>query len=234
MKEESLSWRTELFFTKNWKYFFWGIILFILIVAWKIHLVNGKIENLEGVVAKNNGKVVLVTTDGRAVGVIKSPLQKEYLMRYAVSVFANNFIVSRYDVTNNFKKNSFSNATEVLANSEKLTMAHKEYLNNSNEQALKSFSTYLQWLLTAVNEDKLPEYITLKNYYINSYDYNGSSFWADFNIGVIVQSRTNNIRRDETIRVSANYTFDLGASSDSNPHGVKINEFAINMTTKGK
>lgn len=73
-------------------------------------------ENLEEVVRENNSKVVLTTSDGRAIKVTKEPLKAEYLKQFATSVYVNHFIVSRSQLTNNFEKPNFKDYSEVLDN----------------------------------------------------------------------------------------------------------------------
>jgi hypothetical protein len=230
MKEEPLNWKAEPFFAKDWKYLFFGTILVLLIVAWEIYSINSRMDSFKKTVVEDNGKFV-----NAAEKIANTPFRAEYLKEYIMPVFANNFIVSRAQ----FIGNSFKNRDDILANSKTLRMAQK-YLNNSSIQANRDFTNYLQWLLNAVNEDKLPEYITIKDYsYIGgSYDYNGNRFWANFNVAVTALSwsvaQVRDVRHDGMIKVSANGTFDLGSSSGNNPYGIKIDGFAINMITKGR
>jgi hypothetical protein len=238
MKEETLSWKAEIFFAKNWKYLFWGIIIAILVVMWEVHSINNRMESLEKTVADNNNKVVLTTTDGRAIRVTKTPIKAEYLKQHVMSTFVNNFIVSRAQLTDNFQRNIFKKYSDILENSQPLAMIYTEYLDKDNKQAIGDFASYLQWLLSAIGQDKLPEYIAIKDYTITSYEYLENSFKVILDVRVSAQSyilaQNQYFTQDGSIKISASGTFNLEMSSDNNPYGMKISRFSINMITKGK
>jgi hypothetical protein len=238
MKEETLSWKAEVFFAKNWKYLFWGIIAAILIVMWEVHSINNRMESLEKTVAENNNKVVLTTTDGRAIKVLKTPIKAEYLKQYIMSTFVNNFIVSRAQLTDNFQRNVFKKYSDILESSKPLAMIYNEYLDKDNKQALGDFASYLQWLLSAIGQDKLPEYIAIRDYSISSYEYLENTFKVVLDVKVTAQSyilaQNQYLTQEGTIKISASGTFSLELSSDNNPYGMRISRFGINMITKGK
>jgi hypothetical protein len=237
MKEETISWKAEIFFAKNWKYIFWGIVVAVLVCAWEIHSISSRMESLEKTVAENNGKVVLTTTDGRAIKVTKTPLKAEYLKQFAISVFVNNFIVSRAQITNNFQKSNFNKFSDILENSKPLAMIYTDYLDKENKEAVGYFISYLQWLLYAIGKDKLPEYIVLRGYTVNSYEYNDNVFKLVLDIQVGAQSyilaQNQYLAQSGIIRITSGGTFDLELSTDNNPYGMRINTFSIDMITKG-
>lgn len=238
MKNETLSWKAERFFGKNWLYIFCGIILAIIVVAWELNTISSRMKSLENTVAENNGKVVLTTTDGRAIKVTKTPLRAEYLKQFAVSTFVNNFIVSRAQITDNFSKSTFTKYSDILESSKSLAMIFSEYLDKDNKQAVGDFVSYLQWLLSAIGQDKLPEYIAIRDYSIQSYEYSENSFKLVLNISVNAQSyilaQAQYLTQNGNIRISATGTFNLEKSSDNNPYGMRITSFNIDTLTKGK
>ena len=120
MEEEKLSFKCEMFFGKNWKYLFWGMIVAIAVIAWELHSITAQMEELKTSIYDNNGKVVLTTTDGRAIKVVKTPLKAEYLKQYAISVFVNNFIVSRSELTEGFSRAKITTYKDVLEASKSL------------------------------------------------------------------------------------------------------------------
>lgn len=102
IKKESLNFKCEQFFGKNWKYVASFLGIAILVGAYELNSISQRMQKLEQVVLENNEKVVLTTSDGRAIKVTKEPLKAEYLKQFAVSTHVNNFIVSRSQLTNNF------------------------------------------------------------------------------------------------------------------------------------
>lgn len=237
MREESLSFKCEMFFGKNWKYIFWGMIIALLIFAYQLSSINGQMKKLEQVIYENNSKVVLTTTDGRAIKVVKTPLKAEYLKQFAVSVFVNNFIASRYMLTDNFNKTNIQNYKNILENSKNLGDIYLHFLNKENKDAVGQFVSYLQWLINAIATDKLPEYINIVNYQINSFEYNENTYTIDISIKVATNSYILALGkyRSESgiVRIKANGDFSLERSTDNNPYGMYINSFEIEMVTKG-
>lgn len=237
MREESLSFKCEMFFGKNWKYIFWGMIIALLVFAYQLSSINGQMKKLEQVIYENNSKVVLTTTDGRAIKVVKTPLKAEYLKQFAVSVFVNNFIASRYMLTDNFNKTNIQNYKNILENSKNLGDIYLHFLNKENKDAVGQFVSYLQWLINAIATDKLPEYINIVNYQINSFEYNENTYKIDISIKVATNSYILALGkyRSESgiVRIKANGDFSLERSTDSNPYGMYINSFEIEMVTKG-
>ncbi len=237
MKDETLSWKAERFFAKNWQYIFWGIIICMLVVAWSLYNLTSRMTSLEKTVAENNGKVVLTTTDGRAIKVTKTPLKAEYLKQFTISTFVNNFIVSRAQLTDNFSKNAFTKYSDILENSKTLAMIYTDYIEKDNKQAVGDFVSYLQWLLSAIAQDKLPEYIAIRDYNVQLYEYNENAFKIVLNISVSAQSyilaQAKYLTQNGVIKLSATGTYSLEKSSDNNPYGMRLNSFAIDMITKG-
>ena len=226
MEEEKLSFKCEMFFGKNWKYLFWGMTVAIAVIAWELHSITVQMEELKTSIYDNNGKVVLTTTDGRAIKVVKTPLKAEYLKQYAISVFVNNFIVSRSELTEGFSRsNIYLHFLDTKSQSEE------------SKRSVGQFISYIQWLINAVARDKLPEYINIVDYTVNSFEYNGNKYSIDIyikvatNSWILSQGRYQNERGQ--VRIKATGDFDLERSSDVNPYGMRIDSFEIEMVTKG-
>lgn len=132
--KESLSFKCEQFFGKNWKYVASFISLALLVCAYEISNISTRMENLEEVVRENNSKVVLTTSDGRAIKVTKEPLKAEYLKQFATSVYVNHFIVSRSQLTNNFEKPNFKDYSEVLDNVPNLKNILLNFIDSKTNQ----------------------------------------------------------------------------------------------------
>jgi hypothetical protein len=235
--EENKSWQAEQWFGKNWKFIAWGLMLTILTMCAQQFYIADRMGALEAMVADNNGKVVLTTTDGRAVKVTKTPLKAEYLKQFAVSTYVNNFIVSRSQLTEDFTKNNFSKYGDILQTSPYLKMIFDEFIDKEDKTALGDFVSYLQWILSAIGQDKLPEYITLRNYTIPQYEFKDNSFVVTIDIDVIAQSymlaQAKYVTQKGTVRIVSQGKFNLELSSDNNPYGMRIDRFQIAMITKG-
>ena len=70
-REESINFKCEQFFGKNWKYVAGFIGICFLIFSIEIRNMSEAMQELKKVVYDNNDKVVLTTTDGRAIRVTK-------------------------------------------------------------------------------------------------------------------------------------------------------------------
>lgn len=239
-RTESLNFKCEQFFGKNWKYVASFIALSLLVLAYEIGEISSSMKNLEKIVYENNGKVVLTTSDGRAIKVTKEPLKAEYLKQFAVSVFVNNFIISRSQLTNNFKKPNFKDYQEALNTLPQLKNILFNFIDykddkekgiEANAIAVGDLRAYVQWLISALAQDKLPEYIAIKDYSLEKYEYQGNKFNLELNIKVIAQSyilsQNQYISQQGVFKINAEGSFDLSKGNDINPYGMRIERFKI-------
>lgn len=244
-KTESINFRCEQFFGKNWKYVSFFIGLSLIIISYEMSEVSSRMENLQKIVEENNGKVVLTTSDGRAIKVTKEPLRSEYLKQYVISTYVNNFIVSKSQLTNNFEKNNFKNYGEVLKNVPSLKNIFNYYMDSKaipernieiNKRAIGDLRAYVQWLISAVAEDKLPEFISIKDYSLDKYEYSGDKFTAEISIKVIAQSwaisQGEYIQQQGIFKIKSNGSFNLSKSNDINPYGLRIESLKIEPLVK--
>jgi len=236
MQEEKLSFKCEMFFGKNWKHIFWGIVVLLLLFLWQISQISNRMQELEKVVYENNGKVVFSTADGRAIRVTKEPLKAENLKLYATSVFVNNFIASRSMLTKDFSKTNIATYKDILENTKTLGDIYLYFLDKENKDAVGQFINYIQWLINGIATDKIPEYINILEYTINSFVYKDNRYAIDLSIKVATNSYILALGkyRDEIgqINIKAKGDFDLQRSSDANPYGMNINNFSITAVTK--
>ena len=236
MQEEKLSFKCEMFFGKNWKHIFWGIVVLLLLFLWQISQISNRMQELEKVVYENNGKVVFSTADGRAIRVTKEPLKAENLKLYATSVFVNNFIASRSMLTKDFSKTNIATYKDILENTKTLGDIYLYFLDKENKDAVGQFINYIQWLINGIATDKIPEYINILEYTINSFEYKDNRYAIDLSIKVATNSYILALGkyRDEIgqINIKAKGDFDLQRSSDANPYGMNINNFSITAVTK--
>ena len=215
-KSESLNFRCEQFFGKNWKYIGSFIALALLVMAYEMSNINEKMANLEKVVQENNGKVVLTTSDGRAIKVTKEPL-----------------------------KPNFKNYTELLDNVPNLRLILNDFMDSktdetkkieANKIAVGDLRAYVQWLIAATAQDKLPEYIAIKDYSIDKYEYNANQYNMELSIKVVAQSyilsKNEYISQQGIFKIKSKGSFDLSKSSDINPYGMRIENLKIEPIVK--
>lgn len=244
-KTESLNFKCEQFFGKNWKFVASFIALALIVIAYEMSEISTRMQSLEKIVFENNSKVVLTTSDGRAIKVTKEPLKAEYLKQFATSIFVNSFIVSRSQLTNNFEKPNFKNYSEALNNLPNLKnillyfMDSKEDKENNipvNAVAVGDLRAYVQWLISAVAQDKLPEYIAIKDYSLDKYEYEGNKFNLELSVKVIAQSyilsEDKYVSQNGIVKITSQGSFDLSKSNDINPYGMRIERFTINPIVK--
>ncbi|WP_187106951.1 hypothetical protein [Campylobacter hyointestinalis] len=244
-KKESMSWKCEQFFGRNWKYVAIFVGVTTLINTYETQSVVSEIELLKQVVAENNSKVVLTTSDGRAIKVTKEPLKAEYLKQFVVSTLTNNFIISRSQLTNNFNVASFKNTEEFFQNAPTLKNIYQNFIDNkddktrnikANKIALGDLNAYILWLTSAVAQNKLPEYMLMKDYFINKYEYTQNKFNTEIVIKVAVQSfniiENKYIPAESEFKIYAEGSFDLAKSNDVNPYGLRIERLKINPIVK--
>lgn len=238
MKEENFSFKAEMYFAKNWKFIFWGLMLIFLVGTWELHTISEKMENLEKVVYENNSKVVLTTTDGRAIKVTKTPLQAERLKEFAVSTLVNNLIVGRASLTDNFQISSFVKPADILRNSQSLGLIWTEFINQEDRDIVGEYTSYINWLINAIATDKLPEYIQIRKHNVERYETLTNTFDIEINVFVsansYILSLGNYVNSNGNIKIAAKGNFDLSKSTDSNPYGMKFTSLRVKMITKGE
>ena len=245
--KESLNFHCEQFFGKNWKYIASFLGIAILIFAYELNHIRTKMNDLEQVVLENNSKVVLTTSDGRAIKVTKEPLKAEYLKQFAISTYVNNLIVSRSQLTNNFQASQFKDYGEVMDNVPQIRniltnfMDYKEDEEKGiqvNQVAVGDLRAYVQWLISATAQDKLPEYIAIKDYSVEKYEYTGNKFSTEIIIKVVAQSyilsENNYKQQNGNFKIISEGSFDLNKSSDINPYGLRIERIKIEPVVKSK
>ena len=239
-KVENLNFKCEQFFGKNWKYVFSFMAFAILIVAYEIHTISTRMASLEKTVADNNGKVVMTTMDGRAIRVVKEPLKAELLKHFAASSLVNNLVVSRSLLTQDFSRLTYKDYGEMLESVQSLATIYRDFLDTKKGEedkvAIGDFIAYLQWLLSAVAQDKLPEFITIKDYTIDNYQYNGDKFTIEISVKTVTQSyliaKDDYVTQQGVFKIAVEGDFNLEKSSDINPYGMRIHRLKINPLVK--
>nr|MBP3724489.1 hypothetical protein [Campylobacter sp.] len=114
---------------------------------------------------------------------------------------------------------------------------NKERDGSLNEQAIGDLRAYIQWLISAVAQDKLPEYISLKDYSVDKYEYSGNKFSIVISINTIAQSyilaTDKYVSQNGIFTIQSQGSFDLSKATDVNPYGMRIERIKINPIIKG-
>lgn len=250
--KESVVWKCERFFGKNWIYVFTIMALSQIVVTYVNVGLENRMTSLEKTVAENNNKAVLMTTDGRAIKVTKTPIRAEDRKKFVISTLVNHLIVSRSMMAgDNFSETNFQKMSDVLNSVQNLGLFYKEFLDDPELlrtdrskrdeyqdalQAKGEFQSYLVWLLDAFAKDKLPEYITIRNYNDDKYNYTGNEFDTEITINV----KTNNwivslnkyVEVNGVIKIAAKGNFNLEKSTDLNAYGLRFTSLKITIPTK--
>lgn len=243
-KNESLSFQCEQFFGKNWKYIAIFLCLSIIVFAYELSNISSQMKDLKKIVFENNSKVVLTTTDGRALRVIKDEIKAENLKQFATSTYVNSLIVSRSQLTKDFSQTSFNDYGEVFENVPNLKNILLDFMDSNkerdkeiNQQAIGDLRAYVQWLMSATAQDKLPEYISLKNYTIDRYDYNANKFNIEISINTVSQSYILSsdkwVSQNGIFKIQSQGSFDLSKGTDINPYGMRIERIRVQPIVKG-
>ena len=83
----------------------------------------------------------------------------------------------------------------------------------------------------------MPEYISLKNYTIDRYDYNANKFNIEISINTISQSyilATDKwVSQNGVFKIQSQGSFDLSKGTDINPYGMRIERIKVQPIVKG-
>jgi hypothetical protein len=235
-QEEGFNFKAERFFGKNWYLIAALSFITVFYALYTAEKTAGAIQDLEKIVRDNNLYTIMTTTDGRAIKVVKQKVEAKFIEKWIVKTLATNLIVSRSELTNNYKINAFKSAKDVIANSYKLQFIWSDLLNQDNKMAVNDFKSYLVSLKALLGEDKLPETFTINNYTVESFNFNQNKF--ETKIHVKVGTTNYNISKDEhyekigTITILARGQVDLSKSTELNPYGLVMDAFKIKLVTK--
>lgn len=186
---------------------------------------------------KSNSNVIALTTDGRVIGIEKTHVDAANLQIVIARAIRDSFIVGRRELTKNYTVSTFHSTDDLLNNSERLKSAFVNYiyfgdpatLNKEDRkfqaEAAQYFSSYLKWLLMALNDNNLPHFISIT-------DMNVVQFVPDknrFSIRIQFPCETESIGNDGKVisqfginEVYAEGIFDIAKGTPENPFGLKI------------
>ena len=117
-----------------------------------------------------------------------------------------------------------------------LRLILKNYIES--EQGAGDIRAYATWLISAVANDKLPEYISMKDYELKKYEYKDNQFEIEISIKLMAQSfiyaKNKYVSQNGVMKINAIGSFDLSKSSDINPYGMRINRIQISPVVKAE
>lgn len=237
MTKETFSFNMERYIAKNWKYLFWSIIILFFCVTAFFYEAMKEISLMRQELSKNITSVVMTTVDGRAIKVEKSPIEAKFLEKHIGYMLANSLIVDRAELTDNFKIDHITDWKDLLQHSQhKLKLFLLNYIDNKDAEAVGQFLGYVKYLLAAIPQDKLPEYISTLGYDITQFTFKNNSFEikeevrvATLNYDIATQKY---IKKQGVVTIAASGDFDLALSNDLNPYGLRFKTLKMGMVKK--
>jgi len=229
----TLNQRIENFVKYNWwamSYLLVGT-LFFEIYAYN-NIMNAAKLNSD-LLKKHISSVVLLTPDGRAVDVVRKAIDPDTdaFQLLIKRVMVDYLIVDYASATHGFEKKIVRTEDELYKNSEKLNFFAKNYLSH-DKKPMSMFMSYMTHLLSAINRDELPEYITPYQSSVKSYK---SSMDGTFEIEIEVKfqmiafyiEEDKNQEKKGIALIKAKGRFDLLNATPNNPMGLKFEWLSI-------
>ncbi len=235
-EDETLAFKAERIFAKNW---FVIAIVSIGITFYALYVLEktaSAIEDLKDTVYTNNLYTIMTTVDGRSIKVKKTKLEAKFIEKWLAKTLVENFIVSRSEITDNFKVNKFTSPSDVIANSYKLQFIYQDLMSKKNKESQKDLRTYLFKLQSMLGEDKMPEFITINNYKVEYFKFNQNSFSIKVNVSVGTVnydlSKDSKYEKRGVVPIEVKGYVDLAESTELNPYGLIIKNFKIGVVVK--
>jgi len=235
---ESIAFKAERVFAKNW----YIIAILSISVAFYALYVSEKtanaINSLKDTVYTNNLYTIMTTVDGRSIKVKKTKLEAKFIEKWLAKTLVTNFIVSRAELTHNFKINKFASPKDVITNSFKLQFIYTDLMSKKDKEAQQNLRTYLFKLQSMLGDDTMPEFITINRYSIESFTFNENKFSmkVNVNVGTINYdlSRDEKYEKQGNIPIVVSGYVDLAKSTELNPYGLILNNFKIGVMVKSR
>lgn len=225
-EKRTLSEKIEDFVKYNW----WSMSLLYLFsslfMVYSYYDITENIDTTNRLIKQHISSVVLLTPDGRAVDVNRTKIDPDtdafkLLIKRAMVDY---LIIDLSSATKGFERQVVHNEDDIYNNSEKINYFAKNYLAK-DKNSLSMFKSYMTYLLSAINRDELPEYITPYSSKILEYKnlpggkfeikikvkFQVSAFYIEFN--------AQKEKHGTTIMVGKGY-FDLAKATPNNPLGL--------------
>lgn len=236
--DESYVFKAERFFAKNWIFVFTVTLVTIFYSLYTQKSVTDKVNRMQEMMEKANLYVVLTTVDGRSVKVQKTELSSDYIERWLARTLIEGLIVTRAELTDNFKTTDFSDINVIMKNSYKLSNLLTYVLdeNQKESKAVDNLRTYLFALQQALAADTLPEFMNIVKYRTSSFSFKNNHFSIEVEVELSTYNRLSaqnkNVFGKSKIKIQAEGILSLEHSSENNPYGLLIRRFAIEVPKK--
>lgn len=236
--DESYVFKAERFFAKNWIFVFSITLITIFYSLYTQKSVTDKVNRMQEMMEKANLYVVLTTVDGRSVKVQKTELSPDYIERWLARTLIEGLVVTRAELTDNFKTTDFSDIAVIMKNSYKLSNLLKYVLdeNQKESKAVANLRTYLFALQQALASDTLPEFMNIVKYHTSSFSFKNNHFIIEVEVELStynrISSQNKNIFGKSKIKIQAEGILSLEDSNENNPYGLLIRRFAIEVPKK--
>lgn len=235
-EDETVVYKAERLFAKNWfiiAIFSIAVSFYALYVAQDTAQAN---KELKEEVRSNNLYVVFTTADGRSIKVQKTKIEPKYIEKWLARTLVDNLIVSRAELTDNYRISKFTSPADVIKNSHKLQFIYTDLMNKNDVESQKYLRTYLFKLQAMMAENTLPEIITINEYNNEYFNFNENNFSIKINAKVFTINY--DISTDEkyekigVVPIEVEGYVDLSKSTELNPYGLIIKSFKIGVISK--
>ncbi|ULO04497.1 hypothetical protein [Campylobacter sp. RM12651] len=236
--DEGYAFKAERFFAKNWIFIFTITLVTIFYSLYTQKSVTDKVNRMQEMMEKANLYVVLTTVDGRSVKVQKTELSSDYIERWLARTLIDGLIVTRAELTDNFKTTDFSDVAVIMKNSYKLSSLLQYVLdeNPKESKAVDNLRTYLFALQQALAADTLPEFMNIVKYRTSSFSFKNNHFSIEVEVELSTYNRLSaqnkNVFGKSKIKIQAEGILSLEDSSENNPYGLLIRRFAVEIPKK--
>jgi len=202
---KDIKFRIERLVLKN---LFWFIAIFFLVVLYQSSRMGEIADAQDGIrkeMEMQRNSYVALDSQGIPISLPRTYVGAEN-NQAIVAEALKKLIVSRANITDNFKVSKFEKVTDIASNSQSLTTFANEYIilhqnllsnleikteeweriKEENQKGIRYFRAYLQYLHEQLMEDKLPHKITIIDYDVINYTYDGNSFQIQMRVQEIV------------------------------------------------
>jgi len=218
-----------------------GMSIFTLVFSLLTLLVvssrtSSNISAMEEILNAHINKVILMAPDGKVMEVDKVPMKPSMYKQYIRYVVAEKLLIDKYRLTEGF--NIIANNIDVLYNQSNFVRKLFDFFPTKDEspQSYNKLVAYLEFLLSQLNADDLPEFIHVVDVINDDIIENNNEFVykGKYNVKVIsLDIVTKNIRETLVdVDVAIKGKFEPLEGTFDNPYGLKIEDFRLPKFSK--
>jgi hypothetical protein len=207
------------------------------------------VKQMKIVQEKELNNVVALTDDMTLVDVPKRVVNALSHKEIVANILLNNWIVAKMELTNNLQKTVFKDTNDILNSSTKLQNLYEEYIvlhldkDNNNidnidelkkqeQEAINSLAGYLEYLKSALVNNKLPFFFAIAGYDIDSYTAKGNTFEVTISIKCKMTNWDNEkwVATMGTYKITANGYFDIKTRTHRTDKTKGLNKLGLHFT----